>query len=143
MVIVIAGAVMGGLATALSLHAAGFPELAVHDRADTLRPLGVGLNLLPHAVRELTELGLGERIARLGTAPGTLAYHNRHGQPIWSEPRGLDAGHRWPQLSVHRGPLRMELLAAVRERLGPDTGYKGAAGSHPDALDNRPSLSPA
>jgi 2-polyprenyl-6-methoxyphenol hydroxylase-like FAD-dependent oxidoreductase len=125
MVIVIAGAGIGGLATALSLHAAGFPEVAVYERADTLRPLGVGLNLLPHAVRELTELGLGERIARLGTAPGTLAYYNRHGQQIWSEPRGLDAGYRWPQLSVHRGRLQMELLAAVRERLGPDTVRTG------------------
>ncbi|BEL07685.1 flavin-dependent oxidoreductase [Actinoplanes sichuanensis] len=114
----IAGAGIGGLAAALSLHAAGFTDVTVHERADVLRPLGVGLNLLPHAVRELTELGLGDRIARLGTAPGTLAYYNRHGQPIWSEPRGREAGYRWPQLSVHRGRLQMELLAAVRERLG-------------------------
>jgi 2-polyprenyl-6-methoxyphenol hydroxylase-like FAD-dependent oxidoreductase len=116
--IVIAGAGIGGLTTALSLHAAGFTEVTVHERAGALRPLGVGLNLLPHAVRELTELGLGERIARLGAAPGTLAYYNRHGQLIWSEPRGREAGYRWPQLSVHRGRLQMELLAAVRERLG-------------------------
>ncbi|MEU4163994.1 flavin-dependent oxidoreductase [Actinoplanes sp. NPDC026670] len=116
--IVIAGAGIGGLTTALSLHAAGFTEVTVHERADALRPLGVGLNLLPHAVRELTELGLGDRIAGLGVAPGTLAYYNRHGQPIWSEPRGLEAGYKWPQLSVHRGRLQMELLAAVRERLG-------------------------
>lgn len=123
--IVIAGAGIGGLTTALSLHAAGFTEVTVHERADALRPLGVGLNLLPHAVRELTELGLGDRIAGLGVAPGTLAYYNRHGQPIWSEPRGLEAGYKWPQLSVHRGRLQMELLAAVRERLGPDTIHTG------------------
>ncbi|MEU8657358.1 flavin-dependent oxidoreductase [Actinoplanes philippinensis] len=123
--IVIAGAGIGGLTTALSLHAAGFTDVTVHERADTLRPLGVGINLLPHAVRELTELGLGERIARLGVAPGTLSYHNRHGQLIWSEPRGLDAGYRWPQLSVHRGRLQMELLAAVRERLGPHAIHTG------------------
>ncbi|MFC4071062.1 flavin-dependent oxidoreductase [Actinoplanes subglobosus] len=116
--IVIVGAGIGGLTAALSLHAAGFSQVTVHERADVLRPLGVGLNLLPHAVRELTELGLGERIARLGVAPGTLAYYNRHGQPIWSEPRGRDAGYHWPQLSVHRGRLQTELLAAVRERLG-------------------------
>lgn len=123
--IVIAGAGIGGLTTALSLHAAGFTEVTVHERADALRPLGVGLNLLPHAVRELTELGLGDRIAGLGVAPGTLAYYNRHGQPIWSEPRGLEAGYKWPQLSVHRGRLQMELLAAVLERLGPDTIHTG------------------
>ncbi|MEU1981224.1 flavin-dependent oxidoreductase [Nocardia sp. NPDC019395] len=125
--IVIAGAGIGGLTAALSLHAAGFRDIAVYERVDTLRPLGVGINLLPHAVRELTELGFGERMAALGVAPGTLAYYNRHGQEIWSEPRGLAAGYHWPQLSVHRGGLQMELLAAVRERLGADavrTGHR-------------------
>ncbi|WP_433728365.1 flavin-dependent oxidoreductase [Actinoplanes sp. CA-051413] len=125
--IVIAGAGIGGLTAALSLHRAGFRDIAVYERAAALGPLGVGINLLPHAVRELTELGLGERVERLGVAPGTLAYYNRHGQPIWSEPRGLAAGYRWPQLSVHRGRFQMELLAVVRERLGADavrTGYR-------------------
>ncbi|MFI5718562.1 flavin-dependent oxidoreductase [Nocardia sp. NPDC051750] len=125
--IVIVGAGVGGLTAALSLHAAGFRDITVYERVGTLRPLGVGINLLPHAVRELTELGLGERMAALGVAPGTLAYYNRHGQEIWSEPRGLAAGYQWPQLSVHRGGLQMELLAAVRERLGADavrTGHR-------------------
>ncbi|MEV5646992.1 flavin-dependent oxidoreductase [Nocardia sp. NPDC052254] len=121
MTIVIAGAGIGGLTAALSLHAVGFRNISVYDRVDALRPLGVGINLLPHAVRELTELGLGSRLAALGTAPETLAYYNRHGQLIWSEPRGVAAGYRWPQLSVHRGALQMELLAAVRERLGRGT----------------------
>ncbi|MER7458873.1 flavin-dependent oxidoreductase [Micromonospora sp. NPDC126480] len=114
----IAGAGIGGLTTALSLHQAGFRDITVYDRATALRPLGVGINLLPHAVRELSELGLRDRVERLGVAPGSLAYYNRHGQQIWREPRGLDAGYRWPQLSVHRGRFQMELLAAVRERLG-------------------------
>ncbi|MBB4750621.1 flavin-dependent oxidoreductase [Actinoplanes lobatus] len=125
MAIVIIGAGIGGLTTALSLHAAGFPDIAVYERAEKLRPLGVGINLLPHAVRELTELGLGERIGKRGVAPGTLAYYNRFGQPIWSEPRGIAAGYRWPQVSVHRGRLQMELLAAVEERLGPGTVRTG------------------
>lgn len=116
----IIGAGIGGLATALSLEAAGFSDVTVHERADELRGLGVGINLLPHAMRELTELGLREQVESLGVAPGTLAYHNRHGQLIWSEPRGVDAGYRWPQLSVHRGRLQLALLDAVRERLGAD-----------------------
>jgi 2-polyprenyl-6-methoxyphenol hydroxylase-like FAD-dependent oxidoreductase len=116
--IVIAGAGIGGLAAALSLHAAGLPEVRVFERVAELRPLGVGINLLPHAVRELTELGLGERIAELGVAPGTLSYYNRFGQAIWSEPRGLRAGYRWPQVSLYRGRLQAALLDAVRERLG-------------------------
>ncbi|WP_063011210.1 flavin-dependent oxidoreductase [Nocardia nova] len=123
--IVIVGAGIGGLAAALSLHAAGFRDIAVYERADVLRPLGVGINLLPHAVRELTELGLGDRVAALGVAPRNLAYYNRFGQEIWREPRGLDAGYHWPQLSVHRGSLQMELLDAVRERLGAHTVRTG------------------
>jgi 2-polyprenyl-6-methoxyphenol hydroxylase-like FAD-dependent oxidoreductase len=116
--IVIAGAGIGGLATALSLEAAGFRDIRIFERADRIRGLGVGINLLPHALRELTELGLADRIAALGVAPATLTYFNRHGQRIWSEPRGLPAGYRWPQLSVHRGRLQLTLLEAVEERLG-------------------------
>ena len=116
--IVIVGAGIGGLATALSLEAAGFRDIRVFERATEIRGLGVGINLLPHAMRELTELGLAERVAALGVAPAALSYYNRHGQLIWTEPRGLAAGYRWPQQSVHRGRLQLELLAAVRERLG-------------------------
>ncbi|MFT4233847.1 MAG: flavin-dependent oxidoreductase [Microbacterium sp.] len=116
--IIIAGAGIGGLATALSLEAAGFRDIQIYERTSEIRGLGVGLNLLPHAIRELTELGLADRIADLGVAPTTLAYYNRHGQPIWSEPRGLAAGYQWPQQSVHRGRLQLLLLDAVTERLG-------------------------
>jgi 2-polyprenyl-6-methoxyphenol hydroxylase-like FAD-dependent oxidoreductase len=114
----IIGAGIGGLATALSLEAAGFRDITVHERTDEIRGLGVGLNLLPHAIRELTELGLRERVEALGVAPETLVYMNRFGQHIWSEPRGLGAGYRWPQLSVHRGRLQLALRDAVVERLG-------------------------
>jgi len=116
--IVIVGAGIGGLAAALSLEAAGFRDVRIVERAREIRGLGVGINLLPHAMRELHELGIGERIARIGVAPRTLSYWNHLGQPIWSEPRGLAAGYDWPQLSVHRGRLQQELLAIVRERLG-------------------------
>ncbi|BBH67768.1 hypothetical protein ACTI_44530 [Actinoplanes sp. OR16] len=97
---------------AIVIVGAGIGDIAVDERGDELKPLGVGLNLLPHAVRELTELDRGERIEGLGAAPGTLAYHNRHGQLIWNEPCGRDAGYQWPQASVHRGRLQTELLAA-------------------------------
>ncbi|GAA2605659.1 flavin-dependent oxidoreductase [Streptomyces tubercidicus] len=116
--ITIAGGGIGGLATALSLHAAGFDDVVIHEAAQAIRPLGVGINLLPHAVRELTELGLADRLAAIAVPTAELAYYNRYGQAIWSEPRGLDAGYRWPQYSVHRGRLQMLLLDAVRERLG-------------------------
>ncbi|QZY51706.1 flavin-dependent oxidoreductase [Leucobacter tenebrionis] len=118
MKIIIVGAGIGGLITALSLEAAGFTDITVAERTPEIRGLGVGVNLLPHAVRELTELGVADRIAALGVEPGTLSYFNRQGQPIWSEPRGRDAGYEWPQLSVHRGRLQLELRDLVEERLG-------------------------
>ena len=85
-----------------------------------IKPLGVGINLLPHAVRVLTELGLGEKLAEIGLPTAELMYVNKYGQRIWQEPRGLDAGYRWPQFSIHRGRLQMMLLEAVKERLGED-----------------------
>jgi 2-polyprenyl-6-methoxyphenol hydroxylase-like FAD-dependent oxidoreductase len=136
--IVIVGAGIGGLATALSLHAAGYRDVRVFERVAELRPLGVGINLLPHAVRELTELGLGEQIAELGVAPSTLAYFNRYGQQIWSEPRGRHAGYLWPQISVYRERLQSLLLEAVRDRLGADTvvtGHRLAAVEHGSDVD--------
>ena len=113
--ILIAGGGIGGLAAALSLHAAGIP-CRVLEAVEEIRPLGVGINLLPHAVRELTELGLGERLAETGVATAELRYVSAHGQLIWAEPRGVAAGYRWPQYSVHRGLLQMLLLEVAKER---------------------------
>ncbi|MGJ6964378.1 flavin-dependent oxidoreductase [Streptosporangium sp. G11] len=133
--IVIAGGGIGGLATALSLHAAGFENLVVHEAAREIRPLGVGINLLPHAVRELTELGLADRLAEIGVATAELAYFDRYGTAIWSEPRGADAGYLWPQYSVHRGRLQMMLLDAVIERLGPRAVMTGSRITAPGTED--------
>ncbi|NRQ34401.1 flavin-dependent oxidoreductase [Nonomuraea sp. NN258] len=114
----IVGAGIGGLATALSLHAAGL-DCVVVEAADTLGPLGVGINLQPHAVRELTELGLGEPLAATGVETSFMTFTDRFGGEILALPRGLAAGYRWPQYSVHRGELQMMLLAAVEDRVGP------------------------
>lgn len=116
--IIIAGGGIGGLASALSLHEAGFPVRVFEAVAD-IKPLGVGINLLPHAVRELDELGLRAEIERTGVSCRELAYYTKRGERIWGEPRGLAAGYRWPQISIHRGVLQHALLGAVRERIGP------------------------
>jgi len=115
--IIIVGAGIGGLATAISLHEAGLHDVTVFERSSVIRGLGVGINLLPHAMRELTELGIADSIVAEGVAPTTLSYFTRHGQEIWSEPRGLAAGYRWPQLSVHRGRLQLALRDLAEARL--------------------------
>jgi 2-polyprenyl-6-methoxyphenol hydroxylase-like FAD-dependent oxidoreductase len=83
-----------------------------------LKPLGVGLNLLPHAVRELEELGLRQPVEAAGVACRELAFYTKRGERIWGEPRGLAAGCRWPQISIHRGTLQLLLLEAATRRLG-------------------------
>ena len=110
---------MGGLALALSLHQAGVAA-RVFEAAPDIRPLGVGINLLPHAMRELSELGLLEPLAARAIETRDLAYYSRHGQLIYKEPRGRFAGYDWPQLSIHRADLHDVLLTAVRQRLGDD-----------------------
>ena len=124
MTILIIGGGIAGLATALSLHQIGI-ACRVYESADTIEPLGVGINTLPHAVRELTELGLRDALAATAVPTAELAYFSAHGQRIWSEPRGEAAGYHWPQFSVHRGELQMILLDAVRERLGADSVLTG------------------
>ncbi len=124
--IVIAGGGIGGLTAALALHAIG-REVVVYEAVREIRPLGVGINLLPHAVRVLDGLGLVERLRTAAVETGELAYYNRHGQLIWSEPRGVAAGYDHAQFSVHRGTLHLLLLEAVRERLGADAVVTGHA----------------
>lgn len=120
----VVGAGIGGLAAALSLHEIGL-QVEVFDSARELRPLGVGINLLPHAVRELGALGLFDELLAHAIAPSTLVYCTKRGQEIWREPRGIAAGYPWPQLSIHRGLLQEVLRVAVTERLGQDAIHLG------------------
>jgi 2-polyprenyl-6-methoxyphenol hydroxylase-like FAD-dependent oxidoreductase len=122
--IIIAGGGIGGLTVALSLHRAGFP-VRVFESVDRIQALGVGINLLPHAVRELDALGLAGDLAANGVTPSTLAYFTKRGEPIWDEPRGLAAGYRWPQISIHRGVLHTILNAAAEAAIGVDRIHTG------------------
>lgn len=124
MKILVVGGGIGGLTTALSLHAAGH-DVHVFESVPAIGALGVGINLLPHAVRELDALGLLDALGAESVAPTTLAYFTRRGQQIWSEPRGRAAGYAWPQLSIHRGVLQRILLAAATERLGAERIHTG------------------
>ncbi|MES2750461.1 MAG: flavin-dependent oxidoreductase [Pseudomonadota bacterium] len=119
MTVLIAGGGIGGLTLALSLHQIGIP-CRVFESVPELKPLGVGINVLPHAVRELIELGLLDKLDAAGVRTKELSFFSKHGKPIWSEPRGLEAGYKWPQFSIHRGVLHQILLDAAIERLGAD-----------------------
>lgn len=124
MTVLIIGAGIAGLTTALSLHQIGVP-CRVFESVSSIEPLGVGINTLPHAVRELTELGLDAELAASGIQTAELAYYSARGQRIWSEPRGRAAGYNWPQFSIHRGELQMILLRAAQARLGRDAVVLG------------------
>lgn len=117
--VAIVGAGIGGLVAALSLDAIGI-DVTVFEAAAEVRPAGVGINLLPHSIRELDALGLLDRLAARAIAPGTLGYFAKNGREIWSEPRGIAAGYAWPQLSIHRGELHRILLEATADRIGAD-----------------------
>lgn len=126
MKIIIVGAGIGGLTAALSLHAAGFRPV-VFEAVARMAPLGVGINVLPHATREFAELGLLPDLRAAGVEIDELVYLTKHGKRIWQEPRGLAAGYDWPQIAIHRGRLQMLLLDKVLERLGPDAVRFGHA----------------
>src|SRR5262245_27696322 len=117
--VIIIGGGVGGLTLGLRLHEAGIP-CRVFEAAPEIKPLGVGINLLPHASKELAELGLEKALAEVAITTREIAYYNRFGQLIYSDPCGRYAGYEWPQFSIHRGDLQMVLLKAFIERAGAD-----------------------
>ncbi len=124
MQVLIVGGGIGGLATALSLHEVGI-RCTVFEQVRELRELGVGINTLPHAIKELAALGLLPELDRVGIRTRELIYANRFGQVVWRELRGTDAGFDTPQFSIHRGKLHGVLMDAVRARLGDDAVRTG------------------
>ena len=123
--VLIAGAGIGGLSLALTLHEIGVPCLVLESVA-SLKPLGVGINLQPNAVRELYEMGFGPgHLDEIGVQTREFALVGLNGKDVYAEPRGLEAGYRWPQYSVHRGGLQMMLYRATVGRLGADAVRTG------------------
>jgi len=121
---IIVGGGIGGLTTALMLHARGL-DCEIYEQSDTIRELGVGINTLPHAIKELAGLGLLDRLDQVGIRTYELFYTNRFGQEIWREPRGTDAGFDFPQFSIHRGQLQSVIYQAVRARIGESRIFTG------------------
>ncbi len=127
--VLIIGGGIGGLTLALNLHHFGISSL-VFEMATSIKSLGVGINLLPHAMREMSNLKLESAIASNGIETQEVGFYNRFGQHIFSEPRGRYAGYKWPQYSIHRGDLQLLLVKAVKERLGPQAIVTGHTFCH-------------
>jgi 2-polyprenyl-6-methoxyphenol hydroxylase-like FAD-dependent oxidoreductase len=135
MTVVIAGAGIGGLALCLALERRGI-EFVAFDAAPELKPLGVGINILPHAAGDLAEFDLLDTLASVSVKTRELRYVNKFGQHILSEMRGRYAGHEFPQFSIHRGRLHGVMLDAVRQRAGSD---KVRAGHRFESFTESPS----
>lgn len=132
--VIIIGAGIGGLTLGLALHRAGIP-CRVYEAAPAIEPIGVGINVLPHATRELAALDLETALARVGVGTAEACFFNRFGQLIYREPLGRAAGYNWPQFSIHRGDLQQVLADAFIRRAGRDrllTGWR-ALGFSQDA----------
>ena len=125
MTVLIAGGGIAGLTMGLTLHQLGIP-FHIFESVRTPKPLGVGINLQPTAVRELMEMGLGPLLDCVGIRTRDYGFYTKTGVEIWTEPRGLDAGYNWPQYSVHRGQFHMALFEAVKERCSADCITTGA-----------------
>jgi 5-methylphenazine-1-carboxylate 1-monooxygenase len=115
--ILIVGGGIGGLATALTLHARGI-DCVVYEQSVAVRELGVGVNILPHAIKVLVELDLLPELDAVAIRTRELIMTDRRGNEIWREARGLHAGYDVPQFSIHRGRLQGVLYRAACERLG-------------------------
>src|SRR5215813_13655678 len=115
--VIIVGAGIGGLTLGLALQQAGIP-CRILESVPEIRAIGVGINLLPHATRELAALGLEEALAKVAIRTTDATFFNRFGQLIYQEPLGRAAGYDHPQFSIHRGDLQMVLLDAFRSRAG-------------------------
>ncbi|WP_323042540.1 FAD-dependent monooxygenase [Gemmobacter sp.] len=116
MKVIIAGGGIGGLTAALFLHKAGVP-CKVYEKVPEIGHLGVGITLLPHAVKALDEIGLMQPLDRLGVRTDRMIFRTRGGQDVWNAPRGLKAGYDVPQITAHRADIHTVLLGAVAERM--------------------------
>ena len=134
--VIVVGAGVGGLTLALALHRAGI-ACRVYESAAEILPLGVGINVLPHATAELRTLGVLEPLEQVAVHTREAAFFNRFGQHVYSEPAGRWAGYDVPQLSIHRGDLQGVLLAEVRRRIGEANVLAGHACRRVDSLGDR------
>jgi 2-polyprenyl-6-methoxyphenol hydroxylase-like FAD-dependent oxidoreductase len=124
MKVAIIGGGICGLSLALNLHRRGI-ACRIYERVPEIKPLGVGITLLPHAMREFTALGIGDQLLAAGIENRESHFYNRFGQLIYREDRGKFAGYEYPEVGIHRGTLHLILYGEVQKRLGPDAVLTG------------------
>jgi 5-methylphenazine-1-carboxylate 1-monooxygenase len=134
--VLVVGAGIGGLTTALELHRAGIPCQVV-EAVPAFAPAGVGINILPHASLHFRELGLDGELSRRAVLTREAAFFNRFGQLVYAEPAGRYAGYADPQYSIHRADLHEVLLTAVTQRLGARAVLTGHRVTHVDGGSHR------
>ncbi len=117
--VAIIGGGICGLSLALNLRQRGIAA-RIYERASEIKPLGVGITLLPHAMREFTALGIGDELLAAGIENRESAFFNRFGQLIYKEARGKFAGYQYPEVGIHRGKLHLILYEAAKAKLGGD-----------------------
>lgn len=139
MTILIAGGGIAGLTLGLTLHQIGVP-FRIFEATQDIKPLGVGINLQPNAVRELFDLGLETQLEQVGVKTRQYGFYSALGHTIWEEPRGTWAGYAWPQYSVHRGALQVMLYNTLIERAGPECVVTGARATGFETTSDHASL---
>lgn len=133
----IIGGGVGGLTLALSLVKEGYRDIHIFESSKEISELGVGINILPHAMRIMDGLGLLESLVEASVETESLSYYTQKGQLILSDQRGVNAGYSWPQISIHRSALIQILYSAVIEELGKEkihtdcrlTGFESQPGT--------------
>jgi 5-methylphenazine-1-carboxylate 1-monooxygenase len=134
---IVIGGGIGGLTLALALQAAGTGRVRVYEAAAEMKALGVGINLGPHAMRELSALGLEDDLVATSCQPQQYVFFTRHGQFVYREPWGKAAGHQWPHISLLRPDLQRVLLTAVRQRIGAENFMTGHRCVHAEQSGDR------
>ena len=135
MTVLIAGGGIAGLTMGLTLHQLGIP-FRIFEAVKEMRPLGVGINLQPNAVRELLNLGLEDALDQCGVHTQEYGFFTKSGLEIWTEPRGLKAGYKWPQYSLHRGRFQVALRDALIARAGAEVLSLGHAAKAYETRDS-------
>jgi salicylate hydroxylase len=122
--VIVAGAGIAGLTTALALSRAGL-RATLLEQAAKLEETGAGIQLGPNAARVLIALGLREKLASSVMTPQAIrVMAGGSAREIVRIPLGNEIEGRYgsPYWTIHRGDLQSALVAAAQAT--PDIALK-------------------